>query len=323
MDRIGWSLRMADFFAGVAPTDISGAPGVTGTGNCNAAWVLDVTDGIFGYDGGSAFPLTGCVNNANYVKGTDILIVRYADTDTVASAGTSGTANLTPDKIYLQAQTGTRGILFANTRPSDLPNSTAGVSTYPYAVEMYYVRPCSDPGAGGVCGASSDGGNPIPTLMRLRLQDDGTLISEPVVEGVEQLQFEYGIRNKSDPSSIVPQYYEDATAATSNADWPYVVAVRVGYVLRAQTRDTRVPHTFDSNSTVATDASFPARLSSDCQYKVDAAGAVTITSGTCANFSTASVGTTLNPAQQFARNEMTAVVQVRNRVRNLGAGGMP
>lgn len=311
MDRIGWSLRMADFWGGVASTNITGTPAVTGTGSCDATWILNVAQGIYGYDGAATFPLAGCVNNANYVPGTDVLVLRYADTDAVDPA-----AALIPNKIYLQAQTGARGILFANTRPAALPNATLGVSTYPYGVEAYYLRPCSDPGPGGLCGAGSDGGRPIPTLMRLHLNDAGGLISEPVVEGIEQLQFEYGLR--ADKGTPTPTVYKSASKMTA-PDWDNVIAVRIGYVLRAQTRDVAVPHTFDTNPVDPTNALFPARLSNDCQYSIAADGTVTIAAppGDCdnGNFNTASVGNAQNPAQQFARSLMTSVVQLRNRMR--------
>ncbi|MGH9644447.1 MAG: PilW family protein [Terriglobales bacterium] len=315
MDRIGWSLRMADFWGGVTPTSISGSPTVTGGTGCDAAWVLAVAQGIYGYDGSTGsggFPLTGCVNDANYVSGSDVLVVRYADTDAVPASG--GTTGLTPSKVYLQVQTGNRGILFTDTRPSDLPNTTQGVSTYPYAVEMYYLRPCSDLGSATTCSASSDGSNPIPTLMRLRLDDTGALVNEPVVEGIEQLQFEYGIRDATTPDNPVPVKYESASDATTNNDWANVVAVRIGYVLRAATRDTRLPHTFDSGSTAVANATYPARLSTDCQYSIDSAGTITIAPGKCIHFAPASVGVT-GQAQQYTRTQMTSVVQVRNRIR--------
>ncbi|MER3547446.1 MAG: hypothetical protein C4338_07515, partial [Rhodanobacteraceae bacterium] len=305
-----WSLRMADFWGGAPSANVSGTPPVTGTGACNAAWILAVNFGVYGYDGNVAsgkgvFPLAGCVSDANYVSGSDILVVRYANTDAVPTSG--GSSGITPGKIYLQAKTGLRGELFANTVPTDLPNSIEGVSTYPYSLEMYYLRPCSDPGTGGVCSATSDGGSPIPTLMRLRLQDDGTLISEPVVEGVEQLQFDYGIRTS--PDDATPSKYVSADQVT---DWSQVIAVRVGYVLRAQTRDTALSHPFDSgNSSTTTSPTYATRLSGNCEYGIDQTGA-RIAGWNCPNYSLAQLG---SKPQQFNRAQMTAVVQVRNRIR--------
>ena len=323
-DRIGWSLRMASFWGGVDSTSITGAPAVTATGNCNGAWVLNVNQPVYGYDGSTGMPtdLTGCVDNANYVNGSDILILRYANMDAMPVTGAS--AALSDGGIYLISRAGTSGLLFAGdgsaNRPQVLPfydsgNLQQGTYTYPYQVEMYYLRPCSDPGAGGICNAGSDGGNPIPTLMRLRLDGSGALVSEPVVEGVEQLQFEYGLRDPADPNhSTTPVRYEDATDMAVG-DWPNVVSVRVGYVLRSQTRDTRLPHFFDTHD--GTDPAgnvedYKLRLSGDCRYQVSAAGVIDVSA--CPNFLATGVGTA-GQAQQFLRTEMTSVVQVRNNVR--------
>ncbi|MBS0431561.1 MAG: PilW family protein [Proteobacteria bacterium] len=317
MDRIGWSLRMAGFWGGVLPTSITNSatnpPVVAPIGGCDAAWVLDAANGVYGYDGNSGaggFPaaLAGCVVDANYISGTDVLVVRYAGTDAVPTSG--GTSGIVAGEIYLQAKTGSRGELFANAVPTDLPNSTEGVSTYPYTIEMYYLRPCSDTGTGTTCTAASDGGNPIPTLMRLRLTSTGGLISEPVVEGVEQLQFDYGIRTSaSDPT---PEVYEDAGALTA-ADWANVTAVRIGYVLRSQTRDTQLSHTFDSNSTDSSDASYAIRLSGNCRYTVTSTGAPA-PGAACTNYAGPTDPVSGKP-QQFVRTEMTTVVQVRNSIR--------
>ncbi len=306
MDRIGWSLRMADFWGGIVPGAITGTPTVTGGAGCTSAWVLAVNYGIYGYDGNTTttgFPLSGCVPNANYVAGSDVLVVRYVGPDAVPQG-----AALSAAKIYLRVQTGRRGELFAGASPpTDLPQSVSpdtGTSTYPYSLEMYYLRPCSDLGTASTCSAASDGGNPIPTLMRLRLQDDGTLINEPVVEGVEQLQFEYGVGTP--PGNPTPIVYKTADAMAA-ADWANVVSVRIGYVLRAQTRDTALAHAFNSNATGS-----PIRLSANCQYTISATGAVTYS--TCPNFTGANDPVSGKP-QQFTRTQMVSVVQVRNRTR--------
>lgn len=329
LDSIGWSLRHAGFYGGVLPGSVLGTPTVTGiTGSaCDATFILNAAQPIFGADGDTDFPLAACVNNANYVAGSDVLVVRYADADALPwSAGTAPT--LGAGEVYLEARSGAYGQLFSGAIVDQLPFTDgggapqAGSYIYPYHVEIYYLRPCSDPGAGGVCGPTSDGGNPIPTLMRMRLDSAGALVSEPVVEGVEQLQFEYGLRDATDPNkSPLPTNYESASAVTAANAWPNVMTVRIGYVLRAQQRDTALPHSFDSGSTDAADANYPLRLSSDCEYSISTTGAVVVsgpTSGsTCQgvfNATGTSVGT--NP-QQYARIQMTAVVQTRNTIRQI------
>ena len=76
MSQLDWSLRMADFWGGVKRDNITGSPSTAGLGSgsgCDAAWVL-ADQGVYGYSGGTAFPLAGCVDDANYVKGSDVVV---------------------------------------------------------------------------------------------------------------------------------------------------------------------------------------------------------------------------------------------------------
>ncbi len=59
---------------------------------------------------------------------------------------------------------------------------------FEYAVNVYYVRPCSRPG-GAICTAADDGGDPLPTLVRRELNDNdpAAFVEVPVAEGVESL----------------------------------------------------------------------------------------------------------------------------------------
>ncbi len=186
--RLAWSLRMADFWGGVKPDTIAPTTNVAGIGGtgCDAAWVLSVgkgkQNGIFGYDGGNTFPIAGCIDDANYVKGSDVVVVRYADTtgydpdkgpDTPKFDSTD--ANVVPNRtdIFVVSGVGQQAALFRTADP--VPKSTLSIATgryvYPYQLEMYYLRPCADPGANGVCDASDDGGSPSPSLVRMRLDE--------------------------------------------------------------------------------------------------------------------------------------------------------
>jgi hypothetical protein len=132
--------------------------------------------------------------------------------------------------------------------------------------------------------------------MRMRLDSTGSLTEEPLVEGIEQLQFRYGITG-TDMSQIVPTAYEDASTVAAD-EWSRVITVDVGLVAVSQQRDMSMPHT----------GTFRA---GNCTYKVDDGS--TTTTG-CANFSVA--GT---KPWQFARPPLTQVVQLRNRTRMLVA----
>lgn len=300
-DRIGWSLRMADFWGGNPGSVVTGSPTVTPRGDCKKDWILNTRQGVYGYDGGATFPIAGCVDDKDYVKGSDVLVTRYVDADGMDPAA-STTISAEPKQVYLVSAIGQQAALFvgSDTVPTTPPASAIGRYVYPYRLDMYYLRPCSNPDGGtdtSHCDAGDDEGNPIPTLMRMRLDSTGSLTEEPLVEGIEQLQFRYGITG-TDLSQIVPaDPYEDASAVAAD-EWSRVITVDVGMVAVSQQRDMSLPHT----------GTFKV---GNCIYQVD--NGSTTTTG-CANFSVA--GT---KPWQFARTPLSQVVQLRNRTRMLVA----
>jgi len=310
-DRIGWSLRMADFWGGVDAADIGGLGDGAGASGCNDVWIrsgkpgTNGAGGIFGYDGRASFPLAGCatVPASDYVAGSDVLVLRYADTDACdvdesAGAIPNTLSTCQPSSYYLVARAGQQARLFA---PGVSISSVAGSTrryVYPYRTEVYYLQPCTDRGTGGGagCNAASDDGDPQPTLMRMRLDTTGNLVREPLIGGIEQLQFEYGV--STDGNNVTEfKIASDVTAA----EWPTVRAVRVTLLARSRDRDIAVSHadTF--------------RISSKCSYQIGNDGGMTLsdTGNDCTGFNLSG----LNRPDQFPRQVLQQVVQVRNRIR--------
>lgn len=312
-DRIDWSIRMADFWGGAKASDVKGLlNNGDGASGCNSAWILSGKEGsngaggVFGYDGKASFPIADCsqVPDSDYVKGSDVLVLRYVDTDpcsvpdgSYAALSTSTTETCKPDSShYLVANVGQQAELFAKDSAIPVTGDTRRY-IYPYRMEVYYLQPCTDL-AGGACSATSDGGTPEPTLMRMRLKDDGSLVSEPLVQGIEQLQFEYEVSvNGADGPHMEFKIANDMAAN----EWPTVLAVRVTLLARNPNRDISVSHagTF--------------KVSDKCSYTITNGGSVTLsnTGDDCTGFSLSG----LNRADQFPRAILQQVVQVRNRTR--------
>jgi prepilin-type N-terminal cleavage/methylation domain-containing protein len=313
-DRLGWSLRMVDFWGGnkVAAVDASGAGGtITAKGDCDGAWATaissSVTDGgaVVGYDGGAAFPLdAACIGGeANYLKGSDVLVMRYAEPDVLSpgpaasSAAPAVAATITnhPKQIFLLSIPGSSARLFAGTVPGTTGNNSLRRYVHPYQVDMYYLRPCSVP-VGSTCTSAADGGMPVPTLMRMHMDTAGNFVSEPVVDGIEQLKFEYGVATAA--TDMVPTYATAATVTSKN-NWANVVAVRVSVIAVNSVRDISVPHV----------GPYTLGTLNACSYTINLDAAPTTTG--CANF-TPFGG---DKASQFVRAKQEFVVQLRNRVR--------
>lgn len=320
--RLAWSLRMADFWGGVkasALTATTNATGVGGAGTCTGAWVLNVGsaapgNGIVGYDGGDTFPIANCVDDANYVKRSDVVVMRYADTHGYDPAKASSTTNFdstTPGdvpnqtSVFVVSAVNQSATMFrlGDAVPSNPLGSASGRYVYPYQIEVYYLSPCSDPGPDKVCGTADDGDAAArsPTLMRMRMDTSGALITEAVVDGIEQLQFEY--------SSPIPQPAPNPPGATpfvkaSSANFATVSQVRASIVARSTTRDTAVPHA----GTYA--------LSGHCSYTISTAGAISYGATTDANNCDGSPPSNYgDKPQQYPRTVNTQVVVLRNRVR--------
>jgi type IV pilus assembly protein PilW len=181
-------------------------------------------------------PLSGCLPPANHLPGTDILVIRRADSQ--ATAGNTfqigrvyiqhnGNQDDNPVVKAATAATGTLGA--GNTFPLMRKDTVTPAPVRKVHVHIYFVSPCSVPtGGGSTCtGASDDNGNPIPTLKRLELIA-GAWQTVPIAEGIENLQYDYGVDADSDGSPETPFVQNPATAP----DWSNVVAVHVNLLAR-------------------------------------------------------------------------------------------
>lgn len=189
---------------------------------------------IQGYDAPGTLPaaLAACLDAANWVAGTDILLVRRAATTTTALA------SLTTGRVYLQSRPagyvlndGSAGAAAFTLTKKD---GTTLADIRQYTVHIYFLSPCSVPSGSANCSAAADGGKPIPTLKRLELTDNGaggrTMKVVPMVEGIEALEIDYGIDTSPAPSTGTPDTYR--TIPASLAEWGNVVAARIQLVAR-------------------------------------------------------------------------------------------
>ena len=95
------------------------------------------------------------------------------------------------------------------------------VMVFPYFVHLYYIRSWSS--------ITTDG---IPTLVRAELTDYGTapkIVANPLMEGVENMSFQYGI-DSSEPADNQIDYY--TPAPTTLTEWARVRTVKVYLLVR-------------------------------------------------------------------------------------------
>ena len=216
--------------------------------------------------------LPTCLPAANYLAGTDILVVRHASSLPAGALSANG--------IYVQANAtntlvATGGGTFnLTTRNGTGANVAAPIRAY--ETHIYFVSPCSVP-AGATCTAADDGGKPIPTLKRLELTLDGggnlNMVTVPLVEGIENFQVDYGRDTDGDGSPDGAAYTADPSTVPN---WMQVMAVQL-YLLA---RNTETSTGYTDNKT----------------YQLGTAGTITPTGA----------------ATQYRRHVYTSVVRVKN-----------
>ncbi len=205
---------------------------------------------VQGYDFPNATTVQpSCIEVDNHVAGTDILVVRRVEPATLSIAAAASAAG---GQVYLQSGlVGSSGLTFekrlatgASTSAFDLEtqakpatSATSAVAAGPallrrFLVHIYYVSPCSVMANTRTCTSTDDGGKPIPTLKMRELSASSgttTMRTTPLVEGIENMQIDYGIDTTGDGS---PDAQFVATPAAV-ADWANLVALRVHLLARS------------------------------------------------------------------------------------------
>lgn len=193
---------------------------------------------IQGYDApasGVVSPLPTCMVPAPYsavnYMGGDILVIRRTDTSLTAIG--TGSASV----VYMQT-TGSdfRMDTGGNTATFNLTNTTSASGVVPandfraYLVHIYYISKCNKLKTDGTCNDT------VPTLKRLELTSgaiNNTTLTPPtpLVEGIENMQLDYGIDNL--PAPVGDGYPDSYTTTPANVtDWSNVVAIRVNLLAR-------------------------------------------------------------------------------------------
>lgn len=178
---------------------------------------------VQGYAGAASSGLS-CLNN--YKPNTAVLVVRRANTSILGF--TSGVFNIQVSGCsgdtapFVVAAASSAFTLHKNTSPGCIPITSAPAADItPYLTRIFFVSACSLLTSGGACNDS------VPTLKRIDVSPGGTTTTA-LVEGIENIQFEYGV-DTTTPGDGVPDSY---VAAPTFAQWPDVMTVRAHILAR-------------------------------------------------------------------------------------------
>jgi type IV pilus assembly protein PilW len=209
-----------------------------------------------GYAGAAAAPLA-CLDG--YKPQTGVIVVRRASTAAPAASAVAGSFNIQVSGCagdgnvgyVLDTSAGTFG-MHSNGSPGCVPLTGAPIAPIsPFFVRIYYVSCNSD--SATACGAS--GGDGVPTLQRLEVYPANTPCPSgshgvgagntspciaPVVDGIENLQFGYGLDSSSPTPDGTPDVYTDVPPASVDRaasgayvnNWRDVMSVRIYLMAR-------------------------------------------------------------------------------------------
>ncbi|MCZ6853020.1 MAG: PilW family protein [Gammaproteobacteria bacterium] len=187
----------------------------------------------------------GCIDGADLQAGSDIFSMHYATALDVEDA------DLVDGNIYID--TGIGGMVIfqcdedgaaCKGNLTDARTDPSGSDTHTLAARGYFVRSW-----GNVAG---DG---IPTLVRFSLQPNGTVIQEPLIQGITNLQVTYGVDTDSDgfanrylSAAQLPAFSSSGGAVA----WARVKSVKFAMLMQSTTPDVSrdaTNQTFDVGGT--------------------------------------------------------------------------
>ena len=231
-DLLTEDIRVAGFFGELDVATLglpAAAPNPCST--TAADWNTSLRLHIQGSDDGTGG--LGCLP-ADVKPGTDVLVVRRASTCAAGVAGCdAATSGLPYVQVALCGSTNTPYALGSYGTASfslQKKDCTTTASLRQYLVHIYYVSTNNGAGAN------------TPTLKRLELSGSQFTIT-PLVEGIEDLQIEYGIDTdgdgKPDGYSPDPSAYAPVGCTSCNtvANWANVVTVHL-HILARNTETT-------------------------------------------------------------------------------------
>jgi type IV pilus assembly protein PilW len=227
MQLLSDDLRLAGFY-GEFNVKSMGPPNVL-VDPCSLTatdWALAMPASLFAYDNGASAPTC---TSTNPVAGTDILVIRRTAS---CESGVGSCPPVVAGQPYLQVAKcgtetpttpyviGTSGATNFNLHMRDCATA-AGLRQY--FMRSYYIS------------ADNGHGVAIPTLKRMEFTGGG-FVDVPLVEGIEQINYEYGIDNDGDGAPDV--FSADPTSLGLTAKdqaiiWSNVVAVRINLLARS------------------------------------------------------------------------------------------
>ncbi len=237
IDMITYDLRHAGLWGGTnkvglidckssarctTSTSSGDAPPVDIAGDCVPGWYYNLSRPVFATDhtAGNPYPTTCITDSEGYRAGTDVLEIRYADSNITVPA------NLSSSRVYVRSNFINGRVFVGSTQPvldsGNASSLTANNELYAFA---YFISNFTD--------SAGDG---IPSLRRVALVNAATIQSQTLISGVSNLQVQFGV--DADGDQLVDRYVNPDVIAAS--DWEDVYAAKIWLVMRSEQLQTGI-----------------------------------------------------------------------------------
>lgn len=190
------------------------------TGDCVTGWTYDLRTPVFATDNSETNPYpSSCVPSSDHVASTDILEVRYADSNVPAA--------LQANKAYVRSNAINGRLFVGATQPViDAYDSSSQTRNHELHAYVYYISNYSD--------ATGDG---IPSLRRAALINGPAIQNQMLISGVTDLQVRFGVDVDNDDN--IDRYVDPDDVA----DWSKVYAAKIWLLLRSDEQQKGVDTT--------------------------------------------------------------------------------
>jgi prepilin-type N-terminal cleavage/methylation domain-containing protein len=226
--HLGRELSMLGFWGGLLRLEEDPAflkkSDATAGDDCATDWMLDLEVSAEFENDATASPYPDCISDADVLDGTDVVAIRrVADRPArwfdETGALDEDSTTLTAGGLYFKTNQVEGEMYSAADGTDDQSDGLVGDALskiFQYLPQVLYVRPWA-----------VTAGDGIPTLVREVLRGND-MQAEPLVEGIESIQVEWGIDGAD--ADLVPDYYDDEPGV---ADLSAAVTARIYVLVRS------------------------------------------------------------------------------------------
>lgn len=199
--------------AACVSTSNGDTPPTTAIGDCAAGWFRDLQRSVFATDDTVGNPYSGtCIKGSEgYKVGTDIIDIRYADSNLPVPPLDANTVHVRSNFL--------NGRIFVGATPPLLPRKDSAAFTTNHVLHAYsyFISDHTDD--------PSDG---IPSLRRISLVSGPEMKSETLISGVVDMQIQFG-EDLTGNNQIVNSYVDPQNVT----NWDNVYAAKIWLVMRS------------------------------------------------------------------------------------------